>query len=159
MVFKRFKSQIFPRHLRDTEAADWWNQNDHWSNRCLWVLTNLSHAIALSVTISYYTFEYPGSGLQLSQYSDLKSWELAEELFCTHNFHLVQTLWVLADTLVSSKPKRFFQFWPGFLFGIIYFTFQGLYILYGGTNPDNKTWIYGGIKWKQNLGKSLGIAA
>ena len=38
-------------------------------------------------------------------------------------------------------------------------TMQGLYIILGGTNPDNKTWIYGGLKWKQNLGKSVGIAA
>jgi len=159
MVLQRFSSQLATPNKETPNDQLWWNSADHWRNRLLWFLTNLSHALAISVTVSYYTFEYPGSGLQLVQYSDLKSWELVNELFCTHNLHFIQSLWVLADTAFSSKPRRLFQFWPGLLFGIVYFTFQGLYIICGGTDPENQTWIYGAVKWKQNPGKSVGIAA
>ena len=77
-------------------------------------------------------------------------------------FHLeclLQTIWVVADTLSSSKPKRFLQFWPAALVGTVYACVQAAYILNGGTNYQGLPYIYKGYHWDTHPGEATGKAA
>ena len=60
---------------------------DRFANRLLWLMTATAHAMAISVTITYYGFEYnPDS----EAYKNVNPWLSLQEEFCTHNFHLIQ---------------------------------------------------------------------
>ena len=60
---------------------------DRFANRLLWLMTATAHAMAISVTITYYGFEYNPDN---EAYKNVNPWLSLQEKFCTHNFHLIQ---------------------------------------------------------------------
>jgi len=148
---------IYRHHLQSRRLSDtFWNQGDRFANRLLWLMTATAHAMAISVTITYYGFEYnPDS----EAYKNVNPWLSLQEKFCTHNFHLIQTIWVVADTLSSSKPKRFLQFWPAIVVTMVYWVVHSAYILNGGTDPEGLPYLYNVFRWNVNPGQSTALAA
>ena len=71
----------------------------------------------------------------------------------------MQTIWVVADTLSSSKPKRFLQFWPAIMVTMAYWGVHSAYILNGGTDPEGLPYLYNVFRWNVNPGQSTALAA
>ena len=65
---------------------------DFSGHQFLWLMTNLSHALALTVTIAYFAVEFPHSELfnPEKRPEELSGWKVYLEMFCNFNYHLVQ---------------------------------------------------------------------
>ena len=62
----------------------------------------------------------------------------------------------LLDTVVSSAPKRLVHLWAPMLFGITYLTFNVIYTVSGGTDPNGGP-IYPITDWLNHPGISSGF--
>jgi len=147
MVASRYRSQSKGGQVRKSR------EDNPAGHQFLWLVTNLSHALALTVSIAYFAVEFPHSELfnPEKRPEELSGWKVYLEMFCNFNYHLVQAVLVILDTLISSKPKRLLQCWPAFAFTAIYVTFNATYVLSGGTDPEDNPYIYNGLKWNENV--------
>lgn len=56
--------------------------------------------------------------------------------------HGVNAIYVIVNASVTSVPVRFYHFLHGILFGVTYVVFTAVYYAAGGTNHQNKPYIY-----------------
>ena len=108
-------------------------------------LTAAAYPLALIITIM--------SGLQLNNECNNYTSTLSviyQEVFK----HFLQTFIANLDTCMSKRSWRLKNIWSPILLGIIYLTFNGLYVFIGDT-PEP---IYDLLNWKGQLGRSSLIA-
>lgn len=61
--------------------------------------------------------------------------------------HGVNAIYVIVNASVTSVPVRFYHFLHGILFGVTYVVFTAVYYAAGGTNHQNKPYIYPVLDW------------
>ena len=71
----------------------------------------------------------------------------------------MQSIWVVADTLASSKPKRFLQFWPAIVVTAVYWGVHSAYVLNGGTDPEGLPYLYSIFRPNVNPGQCAALVA
>jgi len=79
-------------------------------------------------------------------------------LYNNHNVHASQSLLAFVDTFISSRPWKMGHFYFVIVYGLVYFTFQIVYIMgFDGTNQYCHDYIYGNLNWKSGFGNALTI--
>lgn len=61
--------------------------------------------------------------------------------------HGVNAVYVMVNLGVTSVPVRFYHFFHGVLFGIAYVIFTVIYYAAGGTNHQDKSYVYSVLDW------------
>ena len=89
----------------------WWEislpQDNRLRNKLLWLMTTTAHPLAMSMTVSFYGFQY-NSDDQL--YQSLDPWPSLQEKFCEHNIHLIQVSMLFAKKWLQLKCTQITEF-------------------------------------------------
>jgi len=138
LVAARFSSETYyAEEFERVGRKRFWHETNHLGNQFLWLMTTVSHALAVAITIAYWTCLYPFEPHSTS----------VETNFININQHGVQGLVSVLDTLISGHPKRLAHVWAPALLGLAYLVFNVAYTLTGGTDPSGNHWIYPITDW------------
>lgn len=110
--------------------------------KALWVVGNVSAAMALAVTLGFWIFLYDGS-------QPLSA--------VTVHTHGVNAAFVLVDTLVSARPCRLAHAFHAVIAAVVYVAFTCIYWLLGGSGKDGAPYVYPVLNW-DNGPKTFGAA-
>ena len=100
-----------------------------WFHEALWVIYNIAAVAAILVTLAFWILIYsPSSGDDVT--------------FFGITFHVINSLVVIGDTMLSSVPVRLFHVVYPMLYSIAYILFTVIYWGSGGTNPFGMPYIY-----------------
>ena len=106
-------------------------------------LTATAYPNALFVTVMFWAFLYDYS----------QPFVLTWHSYVNLAVHLLQSVIVLIDTLVSSRPWRLWHAWCPMLCGLTYMFFNVLYILaFDGTGANGEPFVYDILDWKNHPG-------
>lgn len=97
----------------------------YWYHEALWVIYNIASAVALLVTLSYWTFISEKNPNALSVI-----------------VHGVNSILMVAETMLSSVPVRLFHVIYSMLYEIAYIVFTVIYWASGGTSSFGRSYIY-----------------
>lgn len=61
--------------------------------------------------------------------------------------HALNMVYVIINLFMTGIPVRFYHFFHPMIFGIIYVVFSVIYEVSGGTNHQNKSYIYSVLDW------------
>lgn len=61
--------------------------------------------------------------------------------------HGINAVYVIVNVSVSSVPIRIYHFFHGVIFGVVYAVFTVIYYAAGGTNHQDKAYIYPVLDW------------
>lgn len=99
-----------------------------------WLLSNLSAVVSISISLAY----WPGYDGRDAGLNDVLT-------------HAGNSVILLVDTFIHSRPARYGHFIYPFCFGIVYLVCFSLpYQLFGGPNRDFKNYIYPSLDWTNN---------
>ena len=97
-----------------------------WYHKVSWLFFIIAANNSLPVTVVYWTLLYTGFHVG--------------EIDIT--FHLLNSVFMLTETCLSSIPVRIFHMVYAMLYGILYVLFSVVYWLLGGTNDSGDRFIY-----------------
>ena len=67
-----------------------------------------------------------------------------------------QAIFAILDTIVSSRPWKIGHFWMLMLLGVIYCSFNYVYVVvFNGTNFKNEEFIYPVLDWKKDFKSAM----
>jgi hypothetical protein len=101
-----------------------------------WFLQSISNSVSLIVTVLYWGLIYTG---EPQDYNSINS-------------HVITSLLVTGDILMSRAPIRMQHFHIPFTFLTIYITFTVVYWAAGGTNPKGQHFIYSVLDYSTRPG-------
>lgn len=104
-----------------------------WYHKALWVMFNISANGAVLVTATYWACLYKGyrlDGLDV-------------------NVHMLNSLFMFIETLVSAMPVKLFHAIYGFIFGLTYAIFTVIYWACGGTGSTH-SYIYPFLDYEEH---------
>ncbi|XP_061168113.1 protein rolling stone-like [Saccostrea echinata] len=102
-----------------------------WYLKTNWVIFNFANSAAIVVTLMYWGLVYSGGSVTVID-------------TLTHG---VNAVYVLVNVSVSAIPIRIYHFFHGVVFGVTYVIFTVIYYAAGGTNHQNKSYIYSVLDW------------
>lgn len=102
-----------------------------WYLKANWVIFNIANSSAVVVTLTFWGLVYNGGSVTVI------------DIFT----HGVNAIYVIVNASVTSVPVRFYHFLHGILFGVTYVVFTAVYYAAGGTNHQNKPYIYPVLDW------------
>ncbi|EDO45066.1 predicted protein [Nematostella vectensis] len=114
----------------------------YWYHKALWVLYSMAADMAVVVTVSYWTLLYHGFKIYLLNV----------------NVHLLNSVFMLAETMLCSIPIRLFHVVYPFCYGAVYILFTVVYWSLGGKNNDGQPYIYPVLDYTHALRLALGVA-
>ena len=89
---KRLLSERWFRSSANGCQGKLFHEENHFGNQLLWFMTNLSHTLALGITLSFWN--------DINPYKDRSKWTW-EDWFETENFHRIQ---VRTKNIQSKNP-------------------------------------------------------
>ncbi|CAI9737372.1 Hypothetical predicted protein [Octopus vulgaris] len=103
--------------------------------KVLWLLYNLAANTAIVITISYwsYIFFMEHSKFLMTNMSKMK--------------HMLNTVYVILDLMIASRPIRIFHMLFPVMLGSIYAIFNATYFLNDGTILDGRHYAYNVLNW------------
>ncbi|XP_076057877.1 uncharacterized protein LOC143035142 isoform X2 [Oratosquilla oratoria] len=108
-----------------------------------WVLSNITGAIHIFITLAYWITVYPNR-------SDEKLNEIG------FNTHVMPALYILLDVAVSATPRRLLHAYQPSLFLTVYTIFNLIYYLCGGVDYLGRSALYPVLDWTRP-GMTIGI--
>ncbi len=112
----------------------------HWAT----ALVGLQYSVA--ITILFWVF-----------FNDPSDQELTLSISSIH-VHMLNGIIGFLDTWITGVPFRILHFVYGVMFGSAYVVFSGLYFAGGGTDVENKHYIYPVLDYGNNPGLAAGVA-
>lgn len=122
----------------------------HFPPRChhktLWVLYSIAANIGILITVLYWSL--------LAGNTNYAGAELALDI----STHVLNTLFVVVDLMLSSMPIRVLHMIYPMLFSFVYMIFSVIFWAAEGTNPINhKRYIYAVLDYSKNPGFAVGL--
>ncbi|CAH3139600.1 unnamed protein product, partial [Porites evermanni] len=111
-----------------------------WYHKALWVIFIIAANAAILVTLLYWTLIFTGktSGLDIST-------------------HLINSLFIVADVMLSETPVRFLHFLYAWIYGACYVLMTVIFWASNGTNALGDPYIYSYIDYDESPALSSGI--
>lgn len=111
-----------------------------WYHKALWVIFIIAANAAILVTLLYWTLIFSGktSGLDIST-------------------HLINSIFIVADVMLSETPVRFLHFLYAWIYGACYVLLTVIFWASNGTNALGKPYIYSYIDYEESPALSSGI--
>lgn len=111
-----------------------------WYHKALWVIFIIAANAAILVTLLYWILIFTGktSGLDIST-------------------HLINSVFIIADVMLSETPVRFLHFLYAWIYGACYVLLTVIFWASNGTNALGKPYIYSYIDYDESPGLSSGI--
>ncbi|XP_052075034.1 protein rolling stone-like [Mytilus californianus] len=113
-----------------------------WYLKVDWVFFNVSNSVSILVAMMYW-------GLIYSSSSTITAVNIE-----THGLNMV---YVLVNLFLTGIPVRFYHLFHPMVFGTTYIVFSIIYEVSGGTNAQNKSYIYSTFDWS-NTGFTSGLS-
>jgi len=107
-----------------------------------WFFSTAIYSLALMVTVLFWSLLY--------EYKEAPSYS---NLFV----HLLQSVVVLIDQLVSRRQWRPLTAWASIPVPMVWLIFSLIYWAVGGTNNDGDNYIYPVLKWGEAPGQAVGV--
>ena len=128
--------------IRDSSGSDQPRVPMAWYHKALWVIDNIAANVGVVITLSYWTLLFAGttSGLDVST-------------------HLLNSILMLVDHMLSSTPVRIFHVVYSWAFDICYILLTVIYWAAGGTNARGEPYIYSYIDYSKSPGFAVGFLA
>ena len=115
-----------------------------WFHQALWVIYNIAVVAAVLVTITFWSLIYASFGGGRSPISVI--------------FHAVNSVVMVADTMLSSIPVRLFHFVYPMLYSITYISFTVIYWACGGISSHGNTYIYPQTDYSRPVFSAISLA-
>ncbi|VDI56778.1 Hypothetical predicted protein [Mytilus galloprovincialis] len=113
-----------------------------WYLKVDWVFFNVSNSASILVTMLYWGLIYSSSSTQTAVNIE------------THGLNMV---YVLVNLFLTGIPVRFYHLFHPMVFGAAYVVFSIIYKILGGTNAQEKSYIYSSFDWS-NTGYTTGLS-
>ena len=99
--------------------------------KVFWFIYTIAANVGLMLTIGYWTVIYQGQAVDIRNISK----------------HVLNSVLMLVDTLVSGVPVRMFHTVYAMAFSALYIVFSVIYWTAGGTNIKGNPYIYKALDW------------
>ncbi|XP_063397369.1 protein rolling stone-like [Mytilus trossulus] len=113
-----------------------------WYLKVDWVFFNVSNSASILVTMLYWGLIYSSSSTTTAVNIE------------THGLNMV---YVLVNLFLTGIPVRFYHLFHPMVFGAAYVMFSIIYTVSGGTNAQEKSYIYSTFDWS-NTGYTTGLS-
>ena len=111
-----------------------------WYYKALWVIHVIAGSSSITITLLYWLLIFGGRTDEL----DIST-------------HLLNSLFMIADTMLSSLPVRYLHVVYGCLFSACYCLFSVVYWAAGGTNAVGQPYIYSYLNYEEYPGMAAGL--
>ena len=110
-----------------------------WYHKAFWVIHSMAGTGSIVITILYWALIFKGSANIVNV-----------------SAHLFNSLFMIADTMLSSAPVHFLHFVYSVVFAASYGLFAVVYWAAGGTDPFGRSYIYPPFNFSQYPGPAAG---
>lgn len=147
---RRFKSETYIVGLSSEDDDD--NEDEgtsyakveddnalSWPQKTLWLFFTIASVTSVVVTIAYWSMLYSGAeidGLAVNQ-------------------HILSTVFMLIEVIMSNIPIRLLHFIYSHVFSSIYVLFTVIYWGAGGLNEEGQHYIYKVLDYEEHAGKAI----
>ena len=111
-----------------------------WYHKAFWVIHSMAGTGSIVITILWWTMIFRGSATIVNV-----------------SAHLFNSLFMIADTMLSSAPVHFLHFVYSVVFAASYGLFAVVYWAAGGTDPFGRSYIYPPINFSEYPGTAAGM--
>lgn len=116
-----------------------------WHHKAIWVIYNFAGNSAILISCLYWGLLFPSQGF-------------AQDIGLDISTHLINTVFIILEVILSSIPIHFLHIVYSWCFIIVYMVFTVIYWAAGGTNPFNqKPYIYSYIDYESSPGLAVGL--